>query len=266
MAVFDAKDVTTGPVRTHGLRQLDRFFGQVSKGAQRELRAELRVLARSVRDEARVQAERQGFGGGGRSGRGRGDLLRKLTFGVRAGLAWIAEGAVRTTGRGAPFKYPAVFEFGRRQHRPFLLPALAAKRNEVERGMERHARPPDRGRARTRRFAVKLRINEKEYEAPDIEGLSFREQGIVNRVTELAGPLEWQRAWEAGNPLMFLALLMIAMRRAGVRYDEDQLLDSPALTTIEVIAEEEDEQLPPADAGDGEEPEPVHAVAGTPPS
>jgi hypothetical protein len=84
-----------------------------------------------------------------------------------------------------------------------------------------------------------------EQPATPLEGLSYREQGIVNRVTELAGPLEWQRAWNAGNPLMFLALLMIAMRRGGVAYDEDALLDSPALTTIEVIAEDEDGQSPP---------------------
>jgi hypothetical protein len=136
VAVSDARDISSGPVQVQGLRQFDRFLGRVSKDAQRELRSELRVIARSVRDEARQQAIGQGFGGTGRSGRGRGELLRKLTYGVRGGLAYIAEGAVRTEGRGAPFKYPAVFEYGRRQHRPFLLPALDAKRQDVYRGIE----------------------------------------------------------------------------------------------------------------------------------
>lgn len=131
-----AADITHGPIRVAGLRELDRYLGIVSTRLRAELTTELRSLARDVRDVARGKATAQGLGAPGESGRGRGDLVRKLSYSVRGGIAFITEGAYRAQGRGAPYKYPAVYEFSRSRARPFLIPALEDSRALIMLGME----------------------------------------------------------------------------------------------------------------------------------
>lgn len=73
---------------------------------------------------ARDKAEEQGFAAPGKSGRGTGALLEDIGYSTRGPIAILKETAVnKKTG----YKYPAVFEFGRKSEwmdRPFLFPAI----------------------------------------------------------------------------------------------------------------------------------------------
>lgn len=96
---------------------------------------------------------------------------------------------------------------------------------------------------------MKVVYLEHEYEVPEFDTLSFRETKTIKRVTGLR-PGEWSEAFEQSDPDMQLAILVVALARAGVAFDEQTLLDSNAFTTIGYKAEEgEAEVVPPAEAG-----------------
>lgn len=107
-----------GPqVRVLGLRELQRALRSLSREAARELRHELREAAEPVRDEARRLfspiSERAAAG---------------FRVAVRSRGVAVEQRHRRTTGRRP--------DFGALQMRRALLPALAAKRDEVERRLE----------------------------------------------------------------------------------------------------------------------------------
>ena len=110
-------------MRIEGLNALVRDFGKMSRELRRDIRAELREAAREVADEARSIAREQGLVDSGQ-------LARQIKPGWRRGnVAVVRESAVRATGKNAPFRYPAVYEYGRKRgNRPFLRPALERKR------------------------------------------------------------------------------------------------------------------------------------------
>lgn len=84
--------------------------------AIKELGAEAAALAKA-------KATQQGFAAPGKSGRGTGRLLEQIGYSTRGPVAILRETAVSDKG----YKYPAVFEFGRKKewmNRPFLFPAI----------------------------------------------------------------------------------------------------------------------------------------------
>jgi hypothetical protein len=120
--------VSGASIVVRGYRELMSSFRQIDKETARGFTAELRVLARDVATTAREIAADQGFTAPGRSGRGKGDLLRDIRYGVTGTYAVIRE----TANRG-DFPYPAVYEYGHSKwgHRPFLNPAIAKEHQHI---------------------------------------------------------------------------------------------------------------------------------------
>lgn len=117
-------------VSVSGLRELSRDFGRMSKDLRRDLRTEVKGLAGIVAEEAKSIAESKGLVASGR-------LVRMIRPGIKgSNVGVVRETAVRTSGKNAPFKYPAVYEFGGGGARAFLMPAVERKRNEVIQGVE----------------------------------------------------------------------------------------------------------------------------------
>lgn len=107
-----------GSVRIVGLRELTRDLGRADKELARELRRELREAAKIVSLDARERFS---------------PIDPSSAMGIQprvrsGGLAVAEQRRKRTTG-----KHP---EFGKLQMRRALLPALSAKRDEVEKHME----------------------------------------------------------------------------------------------------------------------------------
>lgn len=104
-------------VRVIGLRELQRALRAVSADAAKELRRELKELAEPVREEARrlfaPLSPRSAAG---------------FRVAVRSRGVAVEQRLRRTTGRRP--------DFGSLQMQRALLPALGAKRGEVERGLE----------------------------------------------------------------------------------------------------------------------------------
>jgi phage gpG-like protein len=122
-------------IQVEGISELNRAFGRLDKRLQRELQAEMRAIAAVVAERAKQIAEEKGLR---RSGR----LVESIKPGARRGGAVVRETAVRTTGKGAPYKYPGIYEFGGRAGlgqvgpRAFLKPAVDDTREETVRGVE----------------------------------------------------------------------------------------------------------------------------------
>jgi len=92
---------------------------------------------------------------------------------------------------------------------------------------------------------MKLRINGEEYPFPDPDTWTFREAGIIKRMSGVR-PAELGEAFAAGDAELLAALTFITLKRAGKPVTEDQVLDMQ----ISALAPEE----PEADAGPPAEP------------
>jgi len=108
-------------IQVEGIGNLIRKFNQVDRTISRRITARLRELASATRDEARREAQAQGFGRPGLSGRGTGALISKIRYSVRGPVASIRETATSPEG----YLYPAIYEYGhgKHGHRPFMEPA-----------------------------------------------------------------------------------------------------------------------------------------------
>jgi len=123
-------------VQVEGIAEFSAALGRIDRRLQQELAAEMRQIASTVASRAREIAEQKGL-------RRSGLLIRSIKPGSRRGGAVVRETAVRTVGKGAPYKYPAIYEFGGRAGfgqvgpRAFLKPAVDEKREETFHAVER---------------------------------------------------------------------------------------------------------------------------------
>ncbi len=105
-----------GAIYVKGLDQLLRDLGRMAPELRKELRGALREAAGAVSSKAKQIAESEGL-------RASGALIRLIKPSVRGSRAYVVESATRTEGLHAPFRYPAVFEFGQGGARSFLRKA-----------------------------------------------------------------------------------------------------------------------------------------------
>lgn len=142
-------------IRVEGLAGLVRDFGRMGKTLRTELQDELRAAAELVAEEARDEAERKGL-------RDTGRLIDSIGTRVGRSIAYVratatskhrtqdrvrvrsaagARGGSRTAAAGTStvrdFAYPKLYEYRDGGRRAFLAPALATRRAEVERRVER---------------------------------------------------------------------------------------------------------------------------------
>lgn len=126
-----------------GLRETLRFLKTVDDEVAAEVVATVKGLGAEAAAIAKSKAAAQGFAAPGKSGRGTGGLLERIGYTTRGPVAVLRETATRNG-----YRYPAIFEFGRRagwMDRPFLMPAVrelapeAMRRTEaaVERAIRR---------------------------------------------------------------------------------------------------------------------------------
>jgi len=104
-------------VRTEGINDLIRSFGRIDKGLRRVVQKELSKAAEIVRDDARARFQ----GVDARSAMG-------FRARVRFGQSYVEQRYGTTTGQ-----HP---EFGVRQMKEALLPALWSNRAKVEKSLE----------------------------------------------------------------------------------------------------------------------------------
>jgi hypothetical protein len=115
-------------VEVKGLTQVLRDLGRMDPTFRAKLARELRQLVRGAAEVAKQKAAGQGFTPPGRSGRGRGDLIREIKYRSFVGRDGYV-GLIRETAtRNGTFRYPAVYEYGHSHwgHRPFLEPTRLA--------------------------------------------------------------------------------------------------------------------------------------------
>lgn len=113
-------------IRVTGIKETAAGFKKVDSTLRLALVRETSHLARELQHLAEEHAAAQGFEPPGRSGRGKGGLIRGIHATASGYTVLLRETAVRTEGTNAPFPYPAVYEFGKRDHRPFLQPTAEA--------------------------------------------------------------------------------------------------------------------------------------------
>lgn len=82
----------------------------------------MKAVAGIVADEAKQIAQGEGL-------YQTGALVNKIVPAVKGTSAIVRDNAVRRTGKGAPYPYPAIYEFAR--GRPFMQPAIDQKEPEV---------------------------------------------------------------------------------------------------------------------------------------
>lgn len=103
---------------------------------------------------------------------------------------------------------------------------------------------------------MKLKIDERELEFPQLDTLTFREAGLIKKMTGLRMG-EFEKAFNEGDTDIIYALALVAKSRADGTVDADALLDTP-ITAIDIVLEpgdvdaedEEAENGPPAEAAD----------------
>jgi hypothetical protein len=118
-----------GGVRVNGLKELVRDFRKVERGLGREIRREIKSIAKIVSDEARRIALAKGL-------RDSGDLIKMTKPAIRGSTGLVRSSATR---RGYP--YPFIYEYGKRGAsktgpRAWVNPALDAKQDEVVEAFE----------------------------------------------------------------------------------------------------------------------------------
>jgi hypothetical protein len=92
-------------IEVEGIHDFNSALGRIDRRLQRELTAGMREIAGKVARRAQAIAEEKGL-------RQSGALIRGIKPGVRSGGAVVRETALRMTGKGAPYKYPGIYEFG----------------------------------------------------------------------------------------------------------------------------------------------------------
>lgn len=114
-------------VKIDDLRKLERDLKQSNKDLASRLRRTIKGAATTVAEKAKEIAESEGLHDSGA-------LIGSIKAGMQGGA-----GVVRVTAERNGFRYPAVYEYGRRSPwqdskgvRTFLAPALDAKRVEIE--------------------------------------------------------------------------------------------------------------------------------------
>lgn len=119
-----------GTLQVRGLAELQRDMRKVSRSANSEIRDGLKDVGRIVSERAKIVALSKGL-------HKTGDLARKITPTVRQQGVFVQAKAKRRSPKyPGGYPYPAVYEYGMRRGRPFLVPALESSTNEVERAME----------------------------------------------------------------------------------------------------------------------------------
>ena len=128
--------IVDGQVGAEGLRDLHRALKRMDRQLGKDLQTKIKGVAQIVADEAKRIAPRSR-----RPGRHMADLIR---VGIRGSTGVVRAIATRKSARWPKgYRYPYEIEFGGRLGttdvgpRAFLAPALAAKTDEVVRGMER---------------------------------------------------------------------------------------------------------------------------------
>jgi len=116
--------VSAGTIVVKGLDETVRGFRRLDSGLDKEIKSEFKSIANVVVDTAREIARAKDL-------RDSGELIRKIKPSVRGARAF-----VRATATRRNFPYPAVYEFGRRDNRPFLEPAVERERDTVIRRLE----------------------------------------------------------------------------------------------------------------------------------
>jgi hypothetical protein len=111
--------VFPGRIEAHGLRELDRDLGKISRAVQKELRLELREVAEPVAAEVRGLAQHEHWGPRTVSG---------IAAGSRLGTAVVRQRRKKVTGKRA--------DFGALQMRKAFLPAVIKMEPVVKRRVE----------------------------------------------------------------------------------------------------------------------------------
>lgn len=93
---------------------------------------------------------------------------------------------------------------------------------------------------------MKISVNNVEYPFPEVDTITYREAKIVKKLTGLRLG-EYAEAFDSGDTDIFLGLAAVAVHRSTGQTDLEHLLDL-GLDGIQMIAEEEDTELPPAEA------------------
>lgn len=119
--------MATEHVKIEGLKSLQRDLKQAEKDLATELRKVIKGAANTVADKAKEIARSQGLVDSG-------DLVASIKGGLKGGA-----GIVKVTAEREGFRYPSVYEYGRRSPwqdaqgiRTFLEPALDAERAGIE--------------------------------------------------------------------------------------------------------------------------------------
>ena len=120
---------SAGTVRVDGLRELIRDFKKVEKGLAREIRREIKSIAKIVSVEAQRIAFAKGLWETG-------ELIKMTKPAVRG-----AVGLVRASATNKGYAYPFVYEYGGRGAgksgpRAWVNPALDNKQREVVEAFE----------------------------------------------------------------------------------------------------------------------------------
>jgi hypothetical protein len=115
-----------------GMTQMMRAFKQLESDISRDLRTELKAIARDVAAAAKVEASSKGLAAPGRSGRGTGQLVRHIRSGATQRYAYIKDDVSRASQRYPDgYNYAKVYEYGRGGVRAFLHPAVEHMTPEI---------------------------------------------------------------------------------------------------------------------------------------
>jgi hypothetical protein len=106
----------------------------LDSGLDSEVKVGMRKIGKQVATQAKAIAGVKGL-------RDSGELIRKIAPSVRMDGTTIRAKAMRSTGKRAPFPYPAIYEYGGRGGgstgpRAFLGPAVEAMQDEIRQEVE----------------------------------------------------------------------------------------------------------------------------------
>lgn len=122
--------VTGGSIRVEGLRELINAFYKMDRQLSKEIRQELILIGNLVVDEARDTQMPQQQLAAGQLGQDGVPNTGKLQKSLRAKMQGQSTAVVESRKpRGSKYAYGAIYEFD--QGRPFLVPALEAKTDDI---------------------------------------------------------------------------------------------------------------------------------------
>jgi hypothetical protein len=85
---------------------------------------------------------------------------------------------------------------------------------------------------------LKIAIDGREFDFPSLETLTFREAGLIKKITGLRMG-QFAEAFENGDTDMVLSLALVAKMREDADVDAEALLDTP-IAKVDVIVEDGD--------------------------